>query len=243
MLKRNALIRKLPAVETLGSVTVICSDKTGTLTENRMTVTVIDVAGPRVDFQEEVNYYQPESNLHPHPLLTGQPSVALMLLGGALCNDATLEPAEESGRQGFAAVGDPTEGALVIAAAQAQLLKQDLETLFPRVQEWPFDSERKRMSTLHRVREGEAWPVGLFAVRDRLSQLWERPVEFLMFTKGAVDSLLEVCDRVWVNNQIQPLDETWRERIVRANNTMAQSGMRVLGVAFRPFWEGSGGDV
>jgi Ca2+-transporting ATPase len=243
MLKRNALIRKLPAVETLGSVTVICSDKTGTLTENRMTVTVIDVAGHRVDFQEEVNYYQPESDLHPHPLLTGQPSVALMLLGGALCNDATLEPAEEGGRHGFAAVGDPTEGALVIAAAQAKLLKQDLESLFPRVQEWPFDSERKRMSTLHRVRQDEAWPAELSVVRDRLSQLWERPVEFLMFTKGAVDSLLEVCDRVWVNNQIQPLDETWRERIVRANNTMAQSGMRVLGVAFRPFWEGSGGDA
>lgn len=243
MLKRNALIRKLPAVETLGSVTVICSDKTGTLTENRMTVTVIDVAGHRVDFQEEVNYYQPESDLHPHPLLTGQPSVALMLLGGALCNDATLEPAEEGGRHGFAAVGDPTEGALVIAAAQAKLLKQDLESLFPRVQEWPFDSERKRMSTLHRVRQDEAWPAELSVVRDRLSQLWERPVEFLMFTKGAVDSLLEVCDRVWVNNQIQPLDETWRERIVRANNTMAQSGMRVLGVAFRPFWEGSEGDA
>lgn len=243
MLKRNALIRKLPAVETLGSVTVICSDKTGTLTENRMTVTVIDIAGHRVDFQEEVNYYQPESDLHPHPLLTGQPSVALMLLGGALCNDATLEPAEEGGRHGFAAVGDPTEGALVIAAAQAKLLKQDLESLFPRVQEWPFDSERKRMSTLHRVRQDEAWPAELSVVRDRLSQLWERPVEFLMFTKGAVDSLLEVCDRVWVNNQIQPLDETWRERIVRANNTMAQSGMRVLGVAFRPFWEGSEGDA
>lgn len=243
MLKRNALIRKLPAVETLGSVTVICSDKTGTLTENRMTVTVIDIAGHRVDFQEEVNYYQPESDLHPHPLLTGQPSVALMLLGGALCNDATLEPAEEGGRHGFAAVGDPTEGALVIAAAQAKLLKQDLESLFPRVQEWPFDSERKRMSTLHRVRQDEAWPAELSVVRDRLSQLWERPVEFLMFTKGAVDSLLEVCDRVWVNNQIQPLDETWRERIVRANNTMAQSGMRVLGVAFRPFWEESGGDA
>jgi Ca2+-transporting ATPase len=239
MLKRNALIRKLPAVETLGSVTVICSDKTGTLTENRMTVTVIDVAGHRVDFQEEVNYYQPESDLHPHPLLTGQPSVALMLLGGALCNDATLEPAEEGGRHGFAAVGDPTEGALVIAAAQAKLFKQDLEVLLPRVQEWPFDSERKRMSTLHRVREDEPWPTALSAVRDHLSRLWERQVEYLMFTKGAVDSLLEVCDRVWVNNQIQPLDETWRERIVRANNTMAQSGMRVLGVAFRPLWERS----
>ncbi|WP_299027468.1 cation-translocating P-type ATPase [uncultured Thermanaerothrix sp.] len=242
MLKRNALIRKLPAVETLGSVTVICSDKTGTLTENRMTVTVIDVAGHRIDFQEEVNYYQPQSDSVSLPLVTTRSSVALMLIGGALCNDATLEPAEEGGRHGFAAVGDPTEGALVIAAAQAGLLKQTLESFMPRVREWPFDSERKRMSTLHRVDWQKEWPSELSALEEPLASLWEKPVDYLMLTKGAVDSLLEVCDWVWVDHQVKPLDAGWRERIVRANDTMAQSGMRVLGVAFRPVWEESGKD-
>jgi len=240
MLKRNALIRKLPAVETLGSVTVICSDKTGTLTENRMTVTVIDVAGHRVDFQEEINVYNPLSQVEPSPLLSDKPAVAMMLLGGALCNDATLEPVEEGGRQAFAAVGDPTEGALVIAAAQAGLLKQNLERYLPREQEWPFDSERKRMSTLHRlVRDLEEVPPVFRSLGESLAEVWGRLPDYLLLSKGAVDSLLEVCDRVWVDNEVVTLDATWRQRIMDANNALAQNGMRVLGVAFRPLWRDS----
>ena len=162
MLKRHVLIRKLPAVETLGSVTTICSDKTGTLTENRMTVTILDVAGNRLDFLEQVRGYspvvlpkeQPDLDLTPHP------SVALLLLGGALCNDAILECNEE--KNSYTSVGDPTEGALVIAAAQANMWKAELEEQFPRIGELPFDSERKRMTTIHQVPPaGAVLPQGL----------------------------------------------------------------------------------
>ncbi|MCI0521960.1 MAG: HAD-IC family P-type ATPase, partial [Chloroflexi bacterium] len=140
MLTRRALIRKLPAVETLGSVTTICSDKTGTLTENRMTVTVLDVAGNRLNFFEQVREYSPRLTPKESPDidLTRQPAVSLLLLSGALCNDAILEcdPQQTT----YSAVGDPTEGALVIAAAQAELWKDELEEIFPRVGELPFDS-------------------------------------------------------------------------------------------------------
>ena len=132
MLKRQALIRKLPAVETLGSVTTICSDKTGTLTENRMTVTMLDVAGNRLDFLEQMRSNTPL--VHPKEMpdinLARYPGVALLLLGGALCNDALIEINEET--SSYAAIGDPTEGALVIAAAQADLWKDELEEKFPR---------------------------------------------------------------------------------------------------------------
>ena len=132
MLKRQSLIRKLPAVETLGSVTTICSDKTGTLTENRMTVTLLDVAGNRLDFLEQMRSNTPL--VHPKEMpdidLARYPGVALLLLGGALCNDAIIESNEETST--YAAIGDPTEGALVIAAAQANLWKDELEEKFPR---------------------------------------------------------------------------------------------------------------
>ncbi|HSQ17360.1 MAG TPA: HAD-IC family P-type ATPase, partial [Anaerolineales bacterium] len=151
MLKRQALIRKLPAVETLGSVTTICSDKTGTLTENRMTVTMLDVAGNRLNFLEQVQGYSPlvRPKEQPDLDLTRNPATALLLLGGALCNDAVLECNEEM--NSYTSVGDPTEGALVIAAAQANLWKDELEEKFPRIGELPFDSERKRMTTIHQV--------------------------------------------------------------------------------------------
>ncbi len=122
MLKRNALIRKLPAVETLGSVTTICSDKTGTLTENRMTVTLVDVAGNRTDLIESLSDYSPSMTAAEStaPIIDQNSSLALMLIGGALCNDAVLEQTE----QGFSSVGDPTEGAWVIAAVRAGLWKE-----------------------------------------------------------------------------------------------------------------------
>jgi len=150
MLRRRALIRKLPAVETLGSVTVICSDKTGTLTENRMTATVVEVAGHTVELGSEsraVSEHQAEDG-GPVTAVSVDSALALRLGGGALCNDALLEDDEGDGPR---AIGDPTEGALVVAAAREGLKKPELESALPRVGEIAFDSERKRMTTLHQV--------------------------------------------------------------------------------------------
>jgi len=228
MLKRQALIRKLPAVETLGSVTTICSDKTGTLTENRMTVTILDVAGNRLNFFEQVREYSPQVCPKEEPDLefSYYPSVPLLLLSGTLCNDAILECNQE--KNVYTAVGDPTEGALVIAAAHANLWKDELEEIFPRTGEVPFDSDRKRMTTIHRLPgKGQALPHNLS------SMLEQGQGQYVAFTKGAVDGLLQISDQVWVEDHIEPLTREWAERIQDANNAMAQKGMRVLGVALR----------
>jgi Ca2+-transporting ATPase len=235
MLKRRALIRKLPAVETLGSVTVICSDKTGTLTESRMTVTVLDVAGHRLDLTEQL--YRAAPALDSREAITGavvdRLSLTLLLSGGALCNDALLEPDSHKPGQ-FRAMGDPTEGALVVCAAQLGLWKGELERVLPRVAEVPFDSQRKRMTTVHKLPDPKFQvPVALGAAWD-----WHQALGsnhgYLAFTKGAVDSLLEISRKVWVDEHAEPLTEEWRRRIVSANDQLAQDGMRVLGVAFRP---------
>ncbi len=230
MLQRRALIRKLPAVETLGSVTVICSDKTGTLTENKMTVTVVDVAGNKLNFLEEVRSFTPLLSAEEiaHPILVQEPAVAMMLAGGALCNDAILEKSDDN--SGYSSVGDPTEGALVIAAARTGLMKADLEKAMPRVAELPFDSDRKRMTTIHETRP-ELLPEVLEKQYHSMPSLANQP--YIAITKGAVDGLLEVCDRVWFNGHEEKIDVSWRERIVEANNAMAQNGMRVLGVAYQ----------
>ena len=221
MLARKALIRKLPAVETLGSVTVICSDKTGTLTENKMTVVVMNVAGFSLDLTEDLGrddtvelsiagaLEQAASRGVEHE------SLALLAMGGALCNDAQLV-AQNEGH--FHTLGDPTEGALVTAAAKLGFWKGALESDYPRVQEVPFDSDRKRMTTLHRV--AGAGLAGFAA-----------PI--IAFTKGSVDGILAISSHVWVNGKVEPMDEHWRSRITSSNEKLAGRGMRVLGVAFR----------
>ena len=197
MLKRSALIRKLPAVETLGSVTVICSDKTGTLTQNRMTVTVLDVAGNSINLQERLRSFSPTVNRDDpvETLLVENPAVVLSLAGGALCNDAVLEsiPTEPGN---FSTIGDPTEGALVIAAARAGLWKGELDQAFPRVAEIPFDSERKRMTTIHHPDSAGVPPL-LNPYQDERPDFFA-PNHYLVITKGAVDSLLEVASQVWI---------------------------------------------
>lgn len=233
MLKRNALIRKLPAVETLGSVSVICSDKTGTLTQNRMTVTVLDTAGHKIDFQESLHYFSPSLNPEmDQPRLVERNAEAILLIGGSICNDAVLEKdAENPGS--YRTVGDPTEGALVVAAAQAGFFKNELEKTLPRVSELPFDSDRKRMTTIHTFQPDELLQ-GLKALWDtrRPDPSWE----YLAVTKGAVDGLLQISDRVWTDDRIEKMTEEWRERIRKANESIAMNGMRVLGLAvqFRP---------
>ena len=243
MLKREALIRKLPAVETLGSVTVICSDKTGTLTENRMTVTVLDVAENRIDLSEDILRLPMRDRSAlcvgqgPDPeqreVLLGAPALTLMLVGGALCNDAILECSNE-GKQAFHIVGDPTEGALLVAAARMGLTRDDLEETLPRVAEVPFDSDRKRMTTVHQ------WPATKEQLPNLTQAVWDWDgwagvgrLNYIAVTKGAIDSLLDISDEVWVGDRVIAMDEEYRQRIEAANGHLASQGMRVLGVAFR----------
>ncbi|NDJ34287.1 MAG: cation-translocating P-type ATPase [Chloroflexi bacterium] len=237
MLKRNALIRKLPAVETLGSVTVICSDKTGTLTENKMTVKVLDVAGETVDVIEVVR----EGRLmlatleHADTLDDGvvaDPSKTLLLAGGALANDAILRQKADVPTDLYA-MGDPTEGALLVAAARFGMWKSTLDDSFPRTAEVPFSSERKRMTTIHQVAHEDIPGEVDDIIRKAANLMGADQAPYVAFTKGAVDSLVEISDRVWVAGEIKPLDEHYRTRVEEANAELAREGLRVLGVAFR----------
>ena len=229
MLKRKALIRKLPAVETLGSVTVICSDKTGTLTENRMTVTLLDVANHQLDIKEEVQGFSPRVRKNQADgQVVVDSAISFLLISGALCNDALLE-ADPDHADEFSTVGDPTEGALVIAAARAGLWKQALEMELPRVAELPFDSDRKRMTTIHRLPE-TTLAVAQHTPLDRQNS---REFPWIAITKGSVDGMLEISSQVWVDGQLHILDAHWLERIQAANNRLAQKGMRVLGMAYQ----------
>lgn len=231
MLKRKALIRKLPAVETLGSVTVICSDKTGTLTENRMTVTVLDVAGHTLELEETLEKGHPLL-LASEPAITTEWDSHILLSGvGALVNDAVLQGSERTCND-CKVLGDPTEAALLVAAARLNLWQQDLQEIYPRVGEVPFTSERRRMSTLHRLQApGASQP---FHPSHKLAGLFPQTSSVVVMTKGGVDGLLDVSDRVWVNGEILPLDETWKGRIAAANEQLAGRGLRVLGIAYRP---------
>jgi Ca2+-transporting ATPase len=230
MLKRNALIRKLPAVETLGSVTVICSDKTGTLTENRMSVQILDVADNTIKFDAATRRGVPILQAADPVTAPARTAQVLLLAGGALCNDAVLEEDEQAAGD-FMTIGDPTEGALLVAAARHGLWKADLETRFPRVAEAPFSSERKRMTTFHQL----DWDGAGGEVEAHLRKVMEsQGATHVSFTKGAVDSLLEITDRIWVEGKFEPLTDRWSRRIEAANDKMAREGLRVLGVAFRP---------
>jgi Ca2+-transporting ATPase len=221
MLQRQALIRKLPAVETLGSVTVICSDKTGTLTENRMTVTVIEVAGQRLELQPA----DPEPFQTADPLLAT--SFSLLLASGALCNDSILSQPDTAGPP--MALGDPTEVALAVAAQRFGLNRQRLEAQFPRVGEFPFDSDRQCMTTIHHVRSASEGDPPLLPVA-----LLSTP--YVVFTKGALNRLLDCAGSVWVGNRVEALDVPWRDRILASHDQLAQQGMRVLGLGLR-LWE------
>jgi P-type Ca2+ transporter type 2C len=213
MLRRNALIRKLPAVETLGSVTVIASDKTGTLTENRMTVRIIDVAGESLD----TTFAMQQATIEPVP---HNPAQHLLLVASSLVNDSklTINPLDAAHPL---VIGDPTEGALLLAAERYSLNRDALGKQFPRVGEYPFSSERKRMTTIHLYEAGQI--LGLNDVYyDRIA-----------FAKGAPDGLLDISTHVYANGEIQPLDAEWYQRIEASNNKLAREGLRVLGVAFR----------
>jgi P-type Ca2+ transporter type 2C len=218
--EREALIRKLPAVETLGAVTVICSDKTGTLTENRMTVVVLDVAEHALDLTEHVGR---GGSLRTTRGL-GAPvhsSLSLAAIGGSLCTDAKLI---DTGDDNFHTIGDPTEGALVVAAAKMGYWKSSLDSSFPRATELPFDNERKRMTTVHHLGQYDPEVLSGLDVSDK---------RYIAFTKGDINGLLDITGHVWVAGQSYPFDADWRSKIEAVNERFTKKGMRVLGVGFR----------
>jgi Ca2+-transporting ATPase len=219
MVRRHALIRRLPAVETLGSATAICSDKTGTLTQNEMTAVRLYVADLRVDVSGEG--YQPVGAFDSYGTPVdpqSHPEILALLSGGLLCSDAQLEDDGDSYRM----VGDPTEGALVVAAAKAGLWRQDVEGRMPRVAEIPFDSDRKRMSTIHQL-NGRG-PVGAEG---------ERPGGYIVYVKGAPDVMLPRCHSILEQGHDVPLNPARRQHIENVNRDLGGEALRVLAVAYR----------
>ena len=200
MAKRNAIVKRLPAVETLGSTTVICTDKTGTLTKNEMTVRLIWAAGKTYEvsgagFTLEGEILRDGRKVSPED----SQALKLTLLAGLLCNDARVEEGQF--------LGDPTEIALLVAAAKAGLSGEG----FTRVAELPFDSERKRMSVL---------------VKDRAGKYW-------VFTKGSVEVLLEISSACLENGRPVPLTPSKRAEILKVSEEMASKALRVMGFAYR----------
>jgi Ca2+-transporting ATPase len=207
MVKRNALIRRLSAVETLGSTSIICSDKTGTLTKDEMTVRtilvggeILDVSGPGYDPHGE--FSQNGSVINPSPSLTH------LLRAGVLASDASLSRSGDGGQ--WHIKGDPTEGALVVVAAKAGLHRPELDTKFPRVNEIPFDSETKRMTTLH------VSPTGIVA-----------------YSKGAPEVIINSCTRQLAEDGEVPLSAEKKEAILATGQQMASKALRVLGLAYK----------
>ncbi|CUS35223.1 cation-translocating P-type ATPase [Candidatus Nitrospira nitrificans] len=243
MAKRHALIRKLPAVETLGSATVICTDKTGTLTKNEMTVTRLVMDGSQFEVTGEgyepvgeiqgmingqwfmvngqsSNAGEGNESLFPPSSITHRPSLPeglrRLLTAAVLCNGATLR--QENGT--WLIIGDPTEGALLVAAAKAGLTKAELEPRAPLEGEVPFDAERKMMTIVRRTEQGH-----------------------VAYCKGAPDVLLNRCAaRVTLDGRTEALDEAHRQLIGDANASLAQQALRVLGVAYRPLGQSASSD-
>jgi P-type Ca2+ transporter type 2C len=232
MIKRHALIRRLPAVETLGSATAICTDKTGTLTQNEMTATAVWADGELLSITGEG--WQPRGELckdGARAELRNYASARLALQAAMLASDARLEreAAVGAAQPLYRMVGDPTEGALVVAAAKAGLHRQAVEALFPRVAEVPFDAERKRMSTVHRV------PAGPIPAHEAAAVPGAGP--FVAFVKGAPDLLLERCTRVLRHGEAAALSAEDRRGVLDTNAALAAQALRVLAIAYRPLTE------
>ncbi|HJL19273.1 MAG TPA: cation-transporting P-type ATPase [Sandaracinaceae bacterium LLY-WYZ-13_1] len=209
MAQRGAIIRKLPAVETLGSATVICSDKTGTLTQNAMTVRAVATAS--ADYVVSGEGYAPDGELRDADgAPVGDPPEAVRRLAevSALCNTAAFEQTDEGRR----VLGDPTEGALLVLAGKLGVGRDALYDELEIERELPFDSDRKRMSVVVKHPDGER----------------------MAYVKGSPDQLLPLCDRVMTDEGIEPLDDARREALAARNEAYAADALRVLGLAIRP---------
>jgi len=212
MAKRHALIRKLPAVETLGSTTFICSDKTGTLTQGKMTVrriyadeNSIDVSG--VGYEPEGEFSVGGEKIS----VESESALGRLLLIGALCNDTALTA---SGRV-WEVSGDPTEGSLLVSAAKAGLWPEELNHQFPRIGEIPFSSERKRMTTVHQTPQGS-----------------------IAYSKGAPELVLRSCRYIYAEGRERELSDKDRERIIAVGRGMLDDALRVLGLAYKRLDDG-----
>jgi P-type Ca2+ transporter type 2C len=211
MAAANAIVRKLPAVETLGAATVICSDKTGTLTRNEMTVRAIATSGALVEVGGSGYIPEGDFTVEGAPLAEASPvrdAVAETLRAAALANDAALTNSEGRWR----VQGDPTEGALIVAARKFGVAEDELAAL-PRIAEIPFTSERKRHTTVHRDRE--------------------KPSELRVFVKGAPEILLAKARYLLADGKVVPLDEDRRAELARRNDALAGQALRVLAIATR----------
>ncbi len=209
MVKRHVLIRKLPAVETLGCATVICSDKTGTLTQNGMTVRKLFANGKTIDISG--TGYTPEGNFtfNNMPLSEIDRRRVMFVLGiGTLCNNAHLKKNDHA----WTVIGDPTEGAILSAAAKAGLWKENLQKKFPLASEIPFDSDRKKMSTVRKTPHSV----------------------LLVCQKGAADVIIKDCTKIYIDGELKDLTKDDIQAIVSENNKMAGAALRVLGIAFKP---------
>ncbi|WIV18146.1 calcium-translocating P-type ATPase, SERCA-type [Paenibacillus polygoni] len=219
MIKRKAIVRKLPSVETLGSASVICSDKTGTLTQNKMTVTDVWQGGRQLKVTGEG--YKPVGHitLQDHVIdLKNDQSLRRLLQVSSLCNNALIEEVPVTDTRNkksneeteWILKGDPTEGALVTLASKLGMSPQSLSGLYERAQEFPFDSERKLMSVLMKHQGGR-----------------------LIFTKGAPDVLIKECAYILWDDKVIPFTSAIRQQVIQANEKMASSALRVLGMAYR----------
>lgn len=208
MVRRNALIRRLPAVETLGSTSVICSDKTGTLTKDEMTVRRLYVAGHTIEVSG--TGYEPSGTFSANGSgVVGSEALSTLLRAGVLASDARVEQKNGSGT--WEVKGDPTEGALVVAAAKAGLNKPALDAEFSRLFEIPFTAETKRMTTLHQT------PGGVVA-----------------YAKGAPEVIVQSCSMMLTEAGLERLDETRRTEVLERARQMAGEALRVLAVAYKP---------
>ncbi|MFH0914786.1 MAG: cation-translocating P-type ATPase [Chloroflexota bacterium] len=207
MVKRHALIRKLSAVETLGSTSYICSDKTGTLTQNQMTIRRLYADGKLI--QVTGTGYEPKGEFHldGKPLKSEeQPALQTLLKIGTLCNDTSLDYADGI----WSIKGDPTEGSIVVAAAKSGLWQKDLATQSPRVSEIPFTSESKRMTTVHQTPQGK-----------------------MGYSKGAPEVIINASSHVYRDGQEKELTKGERDSILAAAHSMAEDALRVLGLAYK----------
>jgi Ca2+-transporting ATPase len=223
MAKRRALVRRLSAVEALSATTVICTDKTGTLTKNEMTVRSLWI--PHEQITVTGVGYEPTGSVQTPSNLANAHQVKLLLAGGALCSNARLihlaPPIQGKAKPitDWQEVGDPTEAALLVAAWKAGLIPEELHLNAPRLREVPFDSRRRMMTVV---------------LDWQLADLWPQPTPYLSFTKGSPLDVLDRCQLILQASQVQALTENQRAEIVTANDHFASQGFRVLAVAACP---------